>query len=82
MFSNDGTVRCEEIFSENLPMANGGVNCKVAVLFCTQGDKEMPSGLVFVETTPHYYSSLLLTSFYSQPFNSVKNAVVHSDGSV
>jgi gluconolactonase len=82
ILSNDGTARCEEIFPENVPMANGGVNYKTGVLFCAQGNHKTPSGLTFMETTPPYRSSFLLASFYGRPFNSVNDIVVHSDGSV
>ena len=82
VLSLDGTAKCEEIFPENVPMANGGVNYMNGVLFCAQGDMRTPSGLVFMESSPPYRSSLLLTSFYGRPFNSVNDVVVHRDGSV
>lgn len=75
-------IRCEEIFPESVPMANGGVNYKNGILFCAQGDMKASSGLAFMETQPPYRSSFLLTSFYGRPFNSLNDVVVHSDGSV
>lgn len=82
ILSLDGTVKCEEIFPENVPMGNGAVNYENGILFCAQGDMKSLSGLAFMETSPPYRSSLLLTSFHSRPFNSLNDVVLHSDGSV
>lgn len=80
--AKDGTTTAEEIQTENVINANGGVNYKNGILFCAQGNKETLSGLSFMETEPPYRSSPLLTSFYGRNFNSVNDVVVHSDGSV
>ncbi|CAG8976895.1 hypothetical protein HYALB_00003506 [Hymenoscyphus albidus] len=82
VLSCDGTVKCEEIFPDSVPMGNGGVNYKNGVLFCAQGDMETPSGLAYMETSPPYTSTFLLTSFHGRPFNSTNDVVVHSDGSI
>lgn len=82
ILAKDGTVTSEEVQTENVTNANGGINYKHGILFCAQGDKETPSGLSFMEAEPPYQSSLLLTSFYGRNFNSVNDVVVHSDGSV
>ena len=80
--ASNGTAVAEEIFPENVTNANGGVNYKNGILFCSQGDLNVPSGLSFMDICPPYRSSLLLTSFYGRNFNSVNDVVVHSDGAV
>lgn len=82
IFGLDGKVTSEEVFPENVPMANGGINYDNGVLFCAQGDLNTPSGLAFMETKSPYRSAFLLTSFYGRQFNSVNDVVVHSDGSI
>lgn len=78
----NGSATCEKIETENVPMANGGVNYQGGVLFCAQGTMSSPGGLAFMSTTPPYKSSILLSSFYGRNFNSVNDVVIHSDGSV
>lgn len=77
-----GQTQCEEIFPEQVPMGNGGVNYENGVLFCAQGDMSTPSGLSYMEVAPPYRSSMLLSSFHSRLFNSCNDVVVHSDGSI
>ncbi|KAH7354686.1 hypothetical protein BKA65DRAFT_496803 [Rhexocercosporidium sp. MPI-PUGE-AT-0058] len=79
---DDGSAICERIDTENVPMANGGVNFKDGVLFCAQGTLSCPGGLAFMSSSPPYKSSLLLSSFYGRHFNSVNDVVVHSDGCI
>ncbi|CAK7201512.1 hypothetical protein SEUCBS139899_004218 [Sporothrix eucalyptigena] len=78
------TVKCEEINPTGIEMANGGVNYSDnAVLFCSQGTKESEGGLVIMDTAPPYATSLLVSSFYGRPFNSVNDVVVsRKDGAV
>ncbi|KAG4414365.1 hypothetical protein IFR04_012502 [Cadophora malorum] len=78
----NGSATCKKIETENVPMANGGVNYQGGVLFCAQGTMSSPGGLAFMSTTPPYKSSILLSSFYGRNFNSVNDVVIHSDGSV
>ncbi|KAF5007603.1 hypothetical protein FDECE_6067 [Fusarium decemcellulare] len=73
---------CEEINAPDVPMANGGVNYKGGVLFCSQGSLKAPGGLVFMESTPPHRCSNMLSSFHGREFNSVNDVVVHSDGSI
>ncbi|KAE8377103.1 hypothetical protein BDV26DRAFT_305139 [Aspergillus bertholletiae] len=68
---NESPVKCEEI-PTSIPLANGGVN---------YGD-DGPSGLYLMSTTPPYTTRLLKADFYSRPFSSVNDVVVHSDGSI
>jgi gluconolactonase len=70
----------------DLVMANGGVNYKSGLLFCSQGDKSncWPSDLVFMADpeTPHETNSLI-SSFYGKPFNSINDVIVHPhDGTI
>ncbi|KAK2591366.1 hypothetical protein QQS21_010943 [Conoideocrella luteorostrata] len=81
--SNDAkSIRLEEVQTDHVPMANGGVNYKDGVLFCAQGTLNTSGGLAFMESKPPYKSELLLTSFYGRDFNSLNDVAVHSDGSV
>ncbi|KAH7357201.1 gluconolactonase precursor [Rhexocercosporidium sp. MPI-PUGE-AT-0058] len=73
----------EEIPSHDIPMANGGVNYKDGILFCSQGSTNTPSGLYHMEREEPYTVTPILTSFYGRPFNSVNDVVVHpKDGSI
>ncbi|CAJ0544097.1 Ff.00g040810.m01.CDS01 [Fusarium sp. VM40] len=81
--STDGVaLGCEEIDAPAVLMANGGVNYKGGVLFCSQGSMESPGGLVLMEQKPPYRCSTLISSFHGRDFNSVNDVVVHSDGSI
>lgn len=73
---------CEEIETENVPMANGGVTYKNGILFCAQGTLEQPGGIAYMETNFPYQSQFLIQSFYGRPFNSPNDVVVHSNGSI
>jgi gluconolactonase len=72
----------EEIPSDGVPMANGGINYKNGILFCAQGSETQASGLYYMSSSSPYPSSLLISSFYGRPFNSVNDVVIHSDGSI
>lgn len=73
---------CDEI-DTNIPMGNGGINYgKNHVLFCAQGSMTEPSGLYRMSTTAPYKSEMLKPDFHGQPFNSVNDVVIHSDGSI
>ncbi|KAJ5661092.1 uncharacterized protein N7484_000464 [Penicillium longicatenatum] len=78
---NDGTCLREEI-APDIPMANGGVNYKDGVLFCSQGTQDQPSSLIFMEKTTPYKCTVILDSFYGRQFNSINDVVVHGDGSI
>ncbi|KAJ3547640.1 hypothetical protein NM208_g1416 [Fusarium decemcellulare] len=81
--SSEGqALGCEEINAPDVPMANGGVNYKGGVLFCSQGSLQEPGGLVFMESTSPHRCSTLLSSFHGREFNSVNDVVIHSDGSI
>jgi len=75
-------VTREEIPSDDVPMANGGINYKDGILFCAQGTETKASGLYHMSATPPYTSTLLISSFYGRAFNSVNDVVIHSDGSI
>lgn len=65
-----------------LAMANGGVNYRDGVLFCSQGNLKMSGGLVYMESKPPYKVVNLVEGFHGRDFNSVNDVVVHSDGSI
>lgn len=75
-------VECEEIDHGQIAMANGGVNYKDGILFCSQGSPTQPSGLFYMSASPPYTSTLVLDNFHGRHFNSVNDVVVHSDGSI
>jgi gluconolactonase len=80
--SGGKATSCEEIPSNEIPMANGGINYKDGILFCAQGSETLPSGLYHMSGSPPYTSKLLISDFYGRPFNSVNDVVVHSDDSI
>lgn len=79
---------CTEITTDNVPLANGGVNYKDGILFCAQGTLTTPGGLAYMPLPPNhtaftsYSSGMLITSFHNRPFNSPNDVVVHSDASI
>lgn len=80
-------AECSEIEVKNVHMANGGVNYKDGVLFCSQGTLDTPGGIAFMPSKPQgdactYEAKLLVSSFHGRPFNSPNDVVVHSDGSI
>lgn len=77
-----GPVHTEEVHTDHVPMANGGVNYKDGMLLCAQGTKNSSGGLSFMQPRAPYKSELLLTGFHGRDFNSVNDVVVHADGSV
>lgn len=77
----DGTSSQEEIHPD-IPMANGGVNYRDGVLFCSQGTATQPSSLVWMKIEEPYQCETIIDSFYGRQFNSLNDVVVHSDGSI
>lgn len=79
---------CTEITTDNVPMANGGINFKDGILFCAQGTLTTPGGLAYMPlssdhtSSTAYPSELLITGFHDRPFNSVNDVAIHSDGSI
>ena len=84
---NSTDATCSEVHVKNVHMANGGVNYKDGVLFCSQGTLDVPGGIAYMRRksqwdTGSYEAKLLVTSFHGRPFNSPNDVVVHSDGSI
>ncbi|KAK5108320.1 hypothetical protein LTR62_008416 [Meristemomyces frigidus] len=77
----DSSWSCEEL-ATNIAMGNGSINYKNGILFCSQGDKTAPGGLVYMQTTAPYATKTLLDGFHGRLFNSVNDVVTHSDGSI
>ncbi|KAL3483776.1 protein AkeP [Aspergillus germanicus] len=79
----NNTYTQEEIHPDpDIPMANGGVNYKDGILFCSQGTLTQPSALVYMEAHAPYKTTVLLNTFLDRRFNSINDVVVHSDGSI
>lgn len=79
-------VRSEDATPRDHPegMWNGGVNYRDGLLYCAQGSKTNPGGLVYVpEPVPPYTGTTLISSFHGRQFNSVNDVIVHPrDGSI
>ncbi|ENI05401.1 hypothetical protein COCC4DRAFT_137752 [Bipolaris maydis ATCC 48331] len=77
-----------EVNVKNVHMANGGVNYKDGILFCSQGTLDTPGGIAYMHSKPGFSSSttyearMLVSSFHGRPFNSPNDVVVQSDGSI
>lgn len=52
------------------------------VLFCAQGDMENPTALIHMEADYPFRTRTLVNNYYGRRFNSLKDVVVHSDGSI
>jgi gluconolactonase len=84
---NSTNAQAVEIYPRNIEMANGGVNYKDGVLFCSQGTLDSPGGIAFMPlgrdaNSTEYEAKVLVTSFHGRPFNSPNDVIVHSDGSI
>ena len=84
--SDVGEVRIESATPDDHPdgMWNGGVNYQNGLLYCAQGSKTNPGGLVYVsDPEPPYKSTTLISSFHERQFNSVNDVIIHPhDGSI
>lgn len=58
--------------------ANGACNYKDGILYCSQGDRTKPSGLVHVDPVTGA-SETLITNFYGRDFSSVNDVVIHHE---
>ncbi|GAB0138493.1 hypothetical protein EsDP_00006728 [Epichloe bromicola] len=76
------SIKVEEVRTDNVPMANGGVNYKDGIVFCAQGTMNMSSGISLMESKPPYKSEFLLTSYLNRTFTSPNDLVAHTDGSI
>ena len=77
----DGTWSLEKVPTD-IPMGNGAINYDSQILFCAQGTKSEPGGLVLMESRPPYKTETLVDGFHGRLFNSVNDVVVHTDGSI
>jgi gluconolactonase len=78
---SDGSWVCEEL-ETGVVMGNGAINHEGKVLFCDQGSKKHPGGLVAMDLNRPYETRTIADSFHGRLFNSVNDVVVHTDGSV
>lgn len=71
-----------EVIETNVAMGNGGINFGTHVLFCDQGTKTTPGGLVMMNPVPPYSTETVIDSFHGRLFNSVNDVVVKRDKSI
>jgi len=85
--STDGSWRSEDVPTD-IAMPNGGVNHgPSSVLFCAQGTRTRPGGLVLMDLhsppSSAYATKTLVEGYHGRWFNSVNDVVVcPADGSV
>lgn len=79
--NGDGSWKCDKL-DTSVTMGNGGINYKSGVLFCDQGNKTNPGGLVHMDVKPPYATKTLVDGFHGRLFNSVNDVVLHTDGSI
>ncbi|PRT56572.1 Gluconolactonase [Wickerhamiella sorbophila] len=72
---DDNTLRTI-LPSPPIEAANGGTNYKGKALICQQGQGEIASGLVLLDTSEPYKTQVLLDSFHGRPFNSPNDVVI------
>jgi gluconolactonase len=78
---SDGTWTCEDVPTD-VVMGNGSINYQGGVLFCAQGNKNVPGGIVLMSTEPPYKTQTLVDGYHGRLFNSVNDVVTHTDGSI
>lgn len=78
---DDGSWTCEKL-ETGVTMGNGAINYKSQILFCAQGSKSRPGGLVLMDPTSPCKAETLIDSFYGRLFNSVNDVILHTDGSI
>lgn len=78
---SNGSWTCEKL-ETGVTMGNGAINYESNILFCDQGSKNCPGGLVLMNPTPPYETKPLIDSFFGRLFNSVNDVVLHTDGSI
>ena len=78
---SDASWTCEEL-ETGVVMGNGAVNYKSRVLFCDQGSKKHPGGLVVIDPDRPYRTITIADGFHGRLFNSVNDVVLHTDGSI
>ncbi|KAK0836210.1 hypothetical protein LTR73_000711 [Friedmanniomyces endolithicus] len=77
----DGTWTCEKVDTD-VSMGNGAINYCHQILFCAQGTKMHPGGIVVMDTKPPYKTKTLVDGYHGRLFNSVNDIVTHTDGSI
>ena len=80
----DGSWSREFVPCGQALMPNGGINYqgKDCMLFCAQGTRDSPGGLVMMSTSSPFETTPVLRSYYGRWFNSTNDVVFHSDGSI
>jgi gluconolactonase len=69
---------------QSTAMLNGGTNHPDGgLIFCQQGNLEIPSAIIYMSSKPPYKVNTLVNNFNGRPFSSVNDVVVHpDDGSI
>ncbi|KAK9316867.1 hypothetical protein V1522DRAFT_399838 [Lipomyces starkeyi] len=82
--SPDGEYKWEIVSpTPDILTGNGGVNYGDGALFCSQGQGNIPGGLVYMDIKPPYATKILLNHFHGRPFNAPNDVVVLPlDGSI
>ncbi|PGH23193.1 hypothetical protein AJ80_02723 [Polytolypa hystricis UAMH7299] len=73
---NSTTHKIQKLDFPAVIQANGACNFNDRILYCAQGDKTTPSGLVLVDPITGD-SETLINNFYGREFNSVNDVVIH-----
>ncbi|CAG8972348.1 hypothetical protein HYALB_00005016 [Hymenoscyphus albidus] len=83
--SYDGNAWNAEIVKSTgypVSLANGGCKYKEGIVLLDQGTLTTHGGLVYMNGTAPYGTSLLIDNFYGHPFNSPNDVVAASDGAL
>ncbi|KAK6387364.1 hypothetical protein LTS17_000632 [Exophiala oligosperma] len=75
---DSATHKITQLDFAEVVQANGACNYQDGVLYCSQGDRNTPSGLVHVDPVTAK-SETLINNFYGRDFNSVNDVVIHHE---
>ncbi|KAK9455942.1 hypothetical protein V1511DRAFT_499110 [Dipodascopsis uninucleata] len=75
---NCKTLKVEKLHYEDVVQANGACQYRGKVLYCSEGNKKIPSALVLVDPVTKK-SETLLNNFYGREFSSINDVVVHHE---
>jgi gluconolactonase len=77
----DGSWTRDEILTFAV-LTNGGTNYGNGLLFCAQGDYRDMGGIIHMEADYPHRTTVILNNYLGRRFNSLNDAVVHTDGSM
>lgn len=73
---NCKTLSIRQVPSPDVHYANGACQYQSKILYCSQGSRTVPSGLVLVDPVTGL-SETLLNNFHGREFSSVNDVVIH-----